>query len=104
MNLNLFRSVFFLILIFSAFSLNAQENTLQSLAKIEIGGQGFNLSYETPLSKSFLLDLSVGLGPSYEVYDNSMSYVINNFKKPSLLIDLVVQSRKKSSQRKIIGQ
>lgn len=86
MNLNLFHSVFFLILFFSAFSLNAQENTLQSLAKIEIGGQGINLSYETPLSKSFLLDLSVGLGPSYEVYDNSMSYVINNFKNPSLFL------------------
>lgn len=87
MNTNNFNLMIFLTVLFflNTFKVNAQENSFKSLGKIEIGGQGINISYETPLSKNLLLDISSGIGASYNVYNNSVEYVVN-LSKPSLFL------------------
>lgn len=87
MNTTNFNFVIFLAILFflTTFKVSAQEDSFKSLGKIEIGGQGLNISYETPLSGSLILDVSSGIGSSYNVYNNTVEYVIN-LNKPSLFL------------------
>ncbi len=65
----------FLLLFIFTFLVNAQNtDNLSSFAKINLGLQGLDLSYELPLSKTFLWENNFGIGMGMNAYGNTAEF------------------------------
>ncbi len=47
----------------------SKDSSLNTYEKIDLGINGIGLSLETPLSRKILSEFAIGLGPSYDIYD-----------------------------------
>ena len=71
-------SILFTGLIFLAVGQNVSSNTsLKSLTKLDVGLQGVGFTYEPRLSNKLTIDLSVGAGGGYDVYEGGVGYEWN---------------------------
>lgn len=59
-------------------TVDAQDGSVKSIGKIELGPGGFGFAYEAKLGKKFSIDLSTGLSGRYEIYNNTFAYIFAN--------------------------
>lgn len=67
-----------LLLLSMISAISAQNNMVRSLGKIEGGFGGFGFAYEARVGKQVTIDLSTGLSGRYEIYNNTLEYIIAN--------------------------